>query len=163
MATTFRKDIRGEASSQDGSLTIEEDIVFSGDVTLSGSISGGYDNADAVAAVGGTIQSVSTAYAKTATGAQTLLAANAAARRVFIHVLVTEEFADGDGAQTVFIIGETDSTNKFMVNTALAAANVGTILVYAGTITAAKALLVTATAATGTGTGAITVTAMAMT
>lgn len=107
----------------------------------------------------------SAAYAKTTSGAQTLLAANgsgAGDRTVLITVVVTEVFADGDDAQTVFIIGQTGTTNKFMANTVLVDAAAGAVFTFAGTLTEAAALLVTGTAAAGTGTGAISVTVLAL-
>lgn len=96
-------------------------------------------------------------YAKTTDGAQTLAADDASDRVVLGIVTVTEVFADGDGGQTVFTIGETDTANKFMADTVLASAAAGSIFFFAGTLTAAKDLLVTGTPATGTGTGAISV------
>jgi hypothetical protein len=104
------------------------------------------------------------AYAKTTDGAQTLLAANASTegdRTVLIIINVDEVFADGDGGQTVFIAGQTGTTNKFMANTVLNDAAAGTVLVLAGTLTEETALLVTGTPATGTGTGGISVTVLA--
>jgi hypothetical protein len=102
-------------------------------------------------------------YAKTTDGAQTLLAADAEdARAVLIVVTVTQAFANGTGAQTVFTISETDTANKFMANSVLVGASLGDVFVFAGSLTATKALLVTGTAATGTGTGAIAVTALAL-
>jgi len=105
----------------------------------------------------------SAAYDKATTGAKTLLAADADDNRAAIIVVtVTEAFADGTGGQTVFIIGETGTTNKFMANTVLVNASLGDVFVFAGSITAAKDLLVTGTPATGTGTGAIAVTVLAL-
>jgi len=104
----------------------------------------------------------SAAYAKTTNGAQTLLASDAAARVALIIVVVTEVFADAGGTQPVFIIGETDTTNKFMTNAILADAALDSIWVFAGSLTATKALLVTGTPAVGAGTGAIAVTALVL-
>lgn len=103
------------------------------------------------------------AFPKTTNTAVTLLAANATVTRVaIITCIVTEVFADGTGAQPVFIIGEADTTNKFAANTLLVDAALGDTHVLTGTLTATKALLVTGTAATGTGTGAITVSALVL-
>lgn len=104
-------------------------------------------------------------YAKTTDGAQTTLAANGSGegdRTVLIIVNVDEAFADGDGGQTAFTIGETDSATKFAASTVFADALAGTVFVLAGTLTEEKALLVTGTEATGTGTGGITVTVLAL-
>lgn len=98
-------------------------------------------------------------YPKTTDGAQTLAAADTVNERVVLGIVtVTEVFADGDGTQPTFIIGETDTTNKFLAVDALASAALGAQFFFAGTLSATKALLVTGGAATGTGTGAIAVT-----
>ena len=105
----------------------------------------------------------SATYAKTTSGAQTLLAANGSgegARIVLIVVVVTETFAAGDGAATIFDFGETDSVTKFKDD--LNSGTAGDIVIYAGSLTEEKALLVTAAAATGTGAGAIAVTVLAL-
>lgn len=104
----------------------------------------------------------SASYSKTTDGAKTLLAANAngeGARTVLIIVTVDEVFAAGTGGATNFDIGETDTANKFKNDLATGAA--GSVLVYAGTLTEEKALIVTGTPATGTGTGGISVTVLA--
>lgn len=101
-------------------------------------------------------------YDKATVGAQTLLAADPAARAALIVVVVTEAFAESTGTQTVFTIGETDTANKFAANTVLVDAAEGDVFVFAGTLTATKALLVTGTAAVGDGTGAIAVTALVL-
>lgn len=102
----------------------------------------------------------SASYAKTTSGAQTLLAADAAARVVVLVVVVTQTFAAGDGAATVFDFGETDTPEKYKAD--LNTGTAGSVLVYAGSLTANKALLVSGTAATGTGTGAVAVTALVL-
>lgn len=101
-------------------------------------------------------------YVRTTSGAQTLIAAGAVARKVIISVVIDTTFAAGDGAAPIFDFGETDSTQKF--KTGLNTGSAGsTAIVYSGVLTANKALLVTATAATGTtSTGAISVTAIAL-
>jgi hypothetical protein len=104
----------------------------------------------------------SATYAKATSGAQTLLASAAGARVVLIVVTVDETFAAGDTSATVFTIGETDTANKYAANTLLVSATAGSVFILAGTLTAAKALLVTGTAAAGTGTGGITVSALVL-
>jgi hypothetical protein len=106
--------------------------------------------------------SATAAYAKTTAGAQTLLASAVIARRVIISVQVTEVFANGSGAQTVFIIGETGSTSKFAASTLFTGAALGTTFSFGGTLTSGTNLLVTGTAATGNGTGALAVTVIAV-
>jgi len=116
----------------------------------------------AVTSVAGAAGSATAAYPKTTSGAQTLLAAATVDRRVIISVQVTTVFADGDGAQPTFEIGQTGETDKFAATTLFTGAAAGATFSLAGTLTANTALLVTATAATGTtSTGALAVTAIA--
>lgn len=104
----------------------------------------------------------SAAYPKITNGVQTLLAADASARVVLIVAVVTEVFADGDTSQTTFKLGETDTDDKFAVTAVFNNAASGAIKIFAGTLTANKALLATAVAAAGTGTGALSVTALVL-
>lgn len=102
-------------------------------------------------------------YPKTTNGVQTLLASNAAARIVLIIVTVTVAFANGDGGQPTFKFGETDTDTKYAATSVLTGATLGAVKVFAGTLTANKALIVTAGAGTGTTeTGAISVMAMVL-
>ncbi|MCW8137874.1 MAG: hypothetical protein KIT58_03125 [Planctomycetota bacterium] len=118
--------------------------------------------------VGGTIAALisagvadAAAYTKATDGVQTLLAAGDDARVVLIVAVVTEAFADAGGAQTTFAIGETDTANKFAATSKFTDATLGEVFVLAGTLSATKALIVTANDAGGAGTGALTVTAFA--
>jgi hypothetical protein len=104
----------------------------------------------------------SASYIKTTNGAQTLLAADAANARVVLLVAVVTQAFVGLGTQPVFAFGETTTANKYDDGTALVDAALGAVKVFAGTLTATKALLVTATAASGAGTGAISVTAFVL-
>lgn len=105
----------------------------------------------------------SAAYPKTTDGVQTLLTSAAYARKVQVTVNVTEVFANGDGAQPTFKIGETDDDDSLAATTIFTDAAAGATFSFGGTITSGKALIVTAVAATGTtSTGAITVTASAV-
>jgi hypothetical protein len=100
-------------------------------------------------------------YAKTANGVLTHAASDAATRRVLITVKVTETFANGNGAQPTFKIGEADTDDKFAATAIFTDAVKGDIFTLAGTITATKALIVTANDASGTTSGgAIKVTAV---
>lgn len=102
----------------------------------------------------------SAAYPKTTAGVQTLLSAVAYDRAVIITVEITTTFAAGDGAAPIFDVGETDTAEKFKANLNTGAA--GTVLTFAGILSAGKALIIGATAATGTtSAGAIRVTAIA--
>jgi hypothetical protein len=101
-------------------------------------------------------------YPKTTSGAQSLLTAHATLDRIVVIVVsITETFANGDGAKPSFNIGETSTATKF--KSGLTSGTVGDKLVYAGTLSATKALLVTGTAGTGTTeTGAIAVAVFAL-
>jgi len=116
----------------------------------------------ATAAALNAIKGASAAYPKTTDGVQTLLAADSSARTVIIVAEVTETFADNTGGQPTFKIGETDADDKFAATSVFTDATSGTVKVLAGTLTAAKALIVTAAKATGDGAGALKVTALAV-
>ena len=170
--------IEGLAAGQiivgvDGTAANNTKVTLSGDVTMDATgavtIAAGAVEASMLADGAGIAALVtagggaSAAYAKTTSGAQTLLAANESgegARTVLIVVTVTETFAAGDGAATIFDIGETDSTTKFKAT--LNTGTAGDVLTYAGSLTEEKALLVTATAATGSGAGGISITVLAL-
>lgn len=105
----------------------------------------------------------SKAYTKAANGADPLLAGAVGDRSVLIVVTVDEAFANGDGAQPTFQIGQTGTAAKFADTTAFADKAAGTVLTFAGTLTGADDLLVTAVAGTGTTeTGGISVTVLAL-
>lgn len=104
----------------------------------------------------------SATYPKTTNGAQTLLASDAAARVVLIMAVVTEVFADGGGTQTTFTIGETDTADKYAAAAVFTGAAAGSVFFFAGTLTADKALLVTANDAADAGTGGLAVTALVL-
>lgn len=78
-----------------------------------------------------------------------------------ILVEVTETFANGNGAQPTFKIGQTGTVEKFLASASLTGAVIGTKFVTAGVLTHETDLICTATVATGTATGAIRVTAVA--
>lgn len=99
-------------------------------------------------------------YSKTTAGAQDLAVSAVGARACICVVVVTEVFADGTGAQPTFIIGDETADNSIMTVAKLDDAALGSVHVFAGQVTAAEKLVVTATAATGTGTGAISVAAL---
>jgi hypothetical protein len=112
--------------------------------------------------VSGANGSATADYPKTTAGVQTLLASNAAARTVIISVEVTEVFANGDGTQPTFEIGETGTADKFAATSVFTGAALGTTFSFAGSLSADAAVIVTAVAATGTtSTGALRVTAIA--
>ncbi len=102
-------------------------------------------------------------YLKTQSGAATLLASAAGDRSVIIVVVVDQTFANGDGAQPTFQIGQTGTANKFADTTAFTGATAGTVKTFAGTLTGTDNLIVTGVAGTGTTeTGGITVTVLAL-
>jgi len=115
--------------------------------------------------VGGFVKAVRTSKKlnKESNGTITLMAADAAdARNVVIVVKVTETFANGTGGQPTFKLGETSTTDKYAATSVFTDAAKGAIFTFAGTLTATKALLVTAVAATGTGAGAISIEALVL-
>jgi hypothetical protein len=81
---------------------------------------------------------------------------------VLILVEVTETFANGNGAQPTFKIGQTGTAEKFLASADLTGLAIGSKRVCSGMISCSSEaeLLVTATVATGTATGAIRVTAV---
>ncbi len=80
---------------------------------------------------------------------------------VLILVEVTETFANGNGAQPTFNIGQSGTTDKFMASSVLTGAVNGQKFLFAGTLTSEDDIVVAATVATGTATGAIRVTSVA--
>ncbi len=104
----------------------------------------------------------STDLTRTSSGTITLLAASTVARTVVISAQVTTVFANGDGAQPTFAIGETGSTSKFAATSQFTNAAAGATKSFSGTLSANTALIITAVAATGTtSTGAMTVSVVA--
>lgn len=131
------------------------DVAVSGDATMA--------DTGALSITAQKLASATAAYPLTTAGAQTLLAAQTADRRVIIVATVTQIFANGDGAQPTFTVGQTGTANKFMDTTAFASKAAGTVVVAAGTLTGGDALIVTGVAGTGTTeTGAISVTVIAV-
>lgn len=159
-STTFTDNVADSSLDEDVPLPVENSTsnsVFSFDPVTGQAQVAGLNPAALLLSGLGDAES----YPKTTDGAQTLLAAAAAARVVLIIVSVTQTFADGDGAKPVFDIGETDTVEKFKAD--LNSGTAGQVFVYAGVLSANKALLVSATAATGTtSTGAIAVAALAL-
>jgi len=104
----------------------------------------------------------SASYINTKADTTTLLTAHATkARAALVVVRVDETFANGNGAQSVFAVGETTTGFSCFVSAAtLASAAEGAVFVKAGTNTTAKHVTVTGEAATGTGTGGVTVTVL---
>lgn len=102
------------------------------------------------------------AFTRTSSGATTVIPAASVARQVIISVQVTTAFANGDGTQPTFSIGETGSATKFAATARFTGAAANTTFSFSGTLSANTDLIVTAVAATGTtSTGALTVTAIA--
>lgn len=120
-------------------------------------------NADLVPVWGAPAMSgASASYPSDTDGVQTLLAATDADRGVVITVRVDETFADNAGAQPTFEIGETDTSDKFAADSEFTDETAGTILTFSGTLSAGKALIVTAVAAEDDGAGGITATVIAV-
>jgi len=153
-------------AANNAKVTVTGDVVIANDGTATiqaGAVeSSMLANGAGLAALIAAGLGASAAYDNTTSGAQTLLASDVSGRVALIVVVVDESFADGDGGQSEFTVGETDTADKFAASTVFADATAGDIFVLAGTLTAAKALLVTGTAATGTGTGGISVSALVL-
>lgn len=102
------------------------------------------------------------AYTKVTNGVQTLVRPANIDRIVLVQSNVVTVFANGDGAQPTFTIGETGTAAKFAAAAEFTGAAAGTKKIFAGTLAAGKALIVTAVAGTGTTeTGDVTITAIA--
>jgi len=106
----------------------------------------------------------SSSYIVSDSGSKTLVAAHATKDRgVLVVVTIDAVFADGDGAQPVVTIGETDTAAKAMANTVLVDAAAGAQFVFGFTNTATKAITATLTAGTGTTeTGALSILVIAL-
>jgi hypothetical protein len=100
---------------------------------------------------------------KTEAGTHTLVAAHATKdRAVVVVVKVDETYAVGTGTLPTVKIGETDALEKGMAASVLDTEAAGTMLVYAFTNTATKAIVATSTAAVGNATGGCTITVTAI-
>ncbi len=163
-------DAKGDGKILIGDGTDVKSLAVSGDITITNAgvtaIGAGkvtaamLANGAGLAALAAAGLGKSAAYTKAADGVQTLFTQDATARTVLIIAVVTEAFADGDGGQTVFTIGEADSATKYAAGAKFTDAALGSVFVLAGSLTASKDLIVTGTPATGTGTGALSVTAL---
>jgi len=100
---------------------------------------------------------------KTDTFTHTLVAAHGSKdRAVIVMVVVDETYAVGTGTLPALVIGEADTTNKFMTAGTLDTEAAGTVLFFAGTNTATKAITATSTAAVGNATGGCSITVLAI-
>lgn len=149
-------DIKSVAVSGDVTLSSAGAVAIGAGKVTSAMLANGAGIAAAVAAGLG----ASAAYIKTNDGPYTLKASTGADRAVLLMIAVDETFADVGGTQTTFIIGETGTTNKFLLVGDLVGATAGTVIFRAGILTSGANLLVTAGARTVTGTGGISVTAL---
>jgi len=156
--------VSGDATlASSGAMTIAANAVTTAKVNDAAITSAKLANGAGVAALLTAGLGASASYVRTTNGAQTVLASDGAARVALIQVIVDTTFADGDGTQPTFEIGETDTTDKYAATTVFTGATAGDVFFFAGTLTAAKALLATAVAATGaTSTGALSVTALVL-
>jgi len=100
---------------------------------------------------------------KTDAATTTLVALNAAkARACLVVVRVDETYAVGTGTLPTVKIGETGALEACMAATVLDTEAAGTVLVFAFTNTANKAIVVTTTAAIGNSTGGCSITVLAI-
>ena len=100
---------------------------------------------------------------KTDTLTHTIVAAHGSKDRAcIVMVVVDETYAVGTGTLPALVIGEADTTNKFMAAGTLDTEAAGTVLFFAGTNTATKAITATSTAAVGNSTGGCSITVLAI-
>lgn len=100
---------------------------------------------------------------KTDTLTHTIVAAHGSKDRAcIVMVVVDETYAVGTGTLPGLVIGEADTTNKFMAAGTLDTEAAGTVLFFAGTNTATKAITATSTAAVGNATGGCSITVLAI-
>jgi len=105
----------------------------------------------------------STSVTKTSAATTTVVALNAAkARACLVLVVVDETYAVGTGTLPTVKIGETDQIELCMAATVLDTEAAGTVLAFAFTNTANKAIIVTTTAAIGNSTGGCSITVLAI-
>lgn len=100
---------------------------------------------------------------KTEAATHTIVAAHGTKDRAcLVLVVVDETYAVGTGTLPTVQIGETDTINKCMADTVLDTEAAGTVLAFAFTNTATKAIIATSTAAVGNSTGGCSITVLAI-
>jgi hypothetical protein len=100
---------------------------------------------------------------KTDTLTHTLVAAHGTkARACIVMVVVDETYAVGTGTLPDLVIGEADDTDAAMATGTLDTEAAGTVLFFAFTNTATKAITATSTAAIGNATGGCSITVLAI-
>lgn len=100
---------------------------------------------------------------KTSAATYTVVAAHGTKNRAcLVLVVVDETYAIGTGTLPTVKIGEADTPEKCMAATVLDTEAAGTVLAFAFTNTATKAIIVTTTAAVGNATGGCSVTVLAI-
>ena len=159
----YRKTAGAGAPEVNSLATLKTDLALSGaDLTDASITAAKLANGAGWAAMLTAGLGASAAYPKTTDGLHSLAAGTAGAKTVLFIVTVTQAFVTSDtDTQPTFTIGEHDgAANKFMASSVLTDATLGQIKIFAGSLTASKALEITAVAAVGTGTGAISVMAL---
>lgn len=110
------------------------------------------------AGLGGSVSVV-----KTDAKTDTVVAAHGSKDRACLVLVTVDETYDiGTGTLPTVEVGETDTIDKCMAHTVLDTEAAGTVLAFAFTNTATKAVLVTSTAAVGNATGGCSVTVLAI-
>jgi hypothetical protein len=105
----------------------------------------------------------STSVLKTSAATTTVITAHGSKDRAcLVLVVVDETYAIGTGTLPTVKIGEADTLEKAMAATVLDTEAAGTVLAFAFTNTATKAVLVTTTAAIGNSTGGCSITVLAI-
>jgi hypothetical protein len=146
-----------------GAVTISNDAITTAKILNAAVTSAKLANGAGVAALLTAGLGGSASVLKTDTLTHTIVAANGSkARACIVMVVVDETYAVGTGTLPGLVIGEADTTNKFMTAGTLDTEAAGTVLFFAGTNTATKAITATSTAALGNSTGGCSITVLAI-
>jgi hypothetical protein len=156
--------VSGDATlAANGALTIANNAVTTAKILDANVTSAKLANGAGVAALLTAGLGGSASVLKTDTLTHTIVAANGSkARACIVMVVVDETYAVGTGTLPGLVIGEADTTNKFMTAGTLDTEAAGTVLFFAGTNTATKAITATSTAAIGNSTGGCSITVLAI-
>jgi hypothetical protein len=146
-----------------GAVTIANDAITTAKILNAAVTSAKLANGAGVAALLTAGLGGSASVLKTDTLTHTIVAANGSkARACIVMVVVDETYAVGTGTLPGLVIGEADTTNKFMSAGTLDTEAAGTVLFFAGTNTATKAITATSTAAVGNATGGCSITVLSI-
>lgn len=153
--------IDGETNLANGKINVGNASGVAAEVTPGGDVS--MNNAGNFALVADKLAANRASFPANSNGNTTLLAASASRNRtVLIQVTPTANFADGNGAQPTFSIGQGSNNNSIAATAKFTNANTTLAFTFQATLGANNALVVGAGAGTGTATGAVDVAAVAV-